>query len=279
MANMGLGRALLELQPCRYGYSQIDFRGPEVDRTAPYIAFLGATETVGPFLTRPFPTLTARLCDLGCANLGIKNAGPDAFLRDPEVLAVARGAEAVVLEVMGAVNLSNAFYKVHPRRNDRFVRAYEPLREIAPRLDLTDVHFTGHLMVQIAAQAPQALRTVQQELQSVWVERMQALIDTLGVPVHLLRLPPPASANIGAFLIEPLMMAAIATEAASITRARPSEAAHAEGTKEMFFSETEAPVAAHLLSAMAHEEIAEALAANIRGDTKKRARAGYGTGP
>jgi len=59
MDEMGLGRTLLDIEPCRYGYSRLTFRGPEPNLDASYIAFLGTTETVGPFLTRPFPTLVS----------------------------------------------------------------------------------------------------------------------------------------------------------------------------------------------------------------------------
>ncbi|MEM1101654.1 MAG: DUF6473 family protein [Pseudomonadota bacterium] len=273
MAELGLGRTLLELQPCRYGYSRIQFRGPEADLDAPYIAFLGATETVGPFLTRPFPALVADKLGFECANLGVKNAGPDVFLNDPEILRVARGAAAVVIEVMGASNLSNAFYKVHPRRNDRFIKAHLPLLSRAPDLDLTEVHFTGHLMQKIAVHAPELIDDVVAELRATWVERMQALVRAVGKPVHLLRFVDGPGAPPTAALVEPMMTAAVASKAMSITRVRPSQAATDSGTSEMFFAAPEAPVAARMLSAEAHREVAEALALSVGGHMKK-ARAG-----
>lgn len=273
MAEMGLGRTLLELQPCRYGYSQLQFRGPEADLDAPYIAFLGSTETVGPFLTKPYPALVAEKLGLGCANLGVKNAGPDVFLNDPEILRVAQGAAAVVIEVMGAANLSNRFYKVHPRRNDRFVRAHRPLLDRAPGIDLTDVHFTGHLMQKLAVHAPELIDDVVAELRKVWVERMQMLVQKVGRPVHLVRFVDGPRAPATAPLIEPMMTAAVSSEAATITRVKPSTEATGSGTSEMFFAAPEGPVAARMLSAAAHREVADALTATL-GSHMKEARAG-----
>ena len=51
-------------------------------------------------------------------------AGTD-DLRDSPALAVAR---LTVLQVTGAQNMSNRFYSVHPRRNDRFLKASPLLR-------------------------------------------------------------------------------------------------------------------------------------------------------
>ena len=56
-------------------------------------------------------------------NLGCLNAGPDVYLNDPEILRIASKADVTVLQVVGAANLTNRFYTVHPRRNDRFLHA------------------------------------------------------------------------------------------------------------------------------------------------------------
>ncbi|MEM1234597.1 MAG: DUF6473 family protein [Pseudomonadota bacterium] len=271
MADMGLGRSLLEIEPCRYGYSQLDCRGPEADLDRPYIAFLGATETVGPFLTRPFPYLVADALGMGCANLGVKNAGPDVFLGDPELLRVAQGAQAVVIEVMTAINLSNAFYKVHPRRNDRVIRSHPALYDLARGLDTTDIHFTGHLLKEVRRLSPEGAQTLVKTVQAAWIERMQSLVMAIGRPVHILRFVTEGAGQ--ARLVEPLMLAALATMAASITRVTPSEAALSEGTEDMFFQPGEQHIAMEMLSATAHQEAAEILVDILAADLET-ARAG-----
>ncbi|MEM9349683.1 MAG: DUF6473 family protein [Pseudomonadota bacterium] len=273
MADMGLGRALLEIEPCSYGYSRLTFRGPAANTSKPYIAFLGASETVGPFLKRPFPQLVAEQLNMGCANLGVKNAGPDVFLNDPDILRVAKGARAVVIEIMGAANLSNAFYKVHPSRNDRFICAHDELYARAPGLDLVDVHFTGHLLKEIKSTASQVLPEVITELQACWVERMQALIAAVEAPVHLVRFVPPDKGDQETGYVETMMVTALARNVASITRVTPSLEARANGTSEMFFAPREAAIALHMHSAATHREAADQICLAIDADIKK-ARAG-----
>jgi hypothetical protein len=46
----------------------------------------------------------------------------------------------------GAQNLSNRLYTVHPRRNDRFLRASGILRTIYRDVDFTEFHFTRHML-------------------------------------------------------------------------------------------------------------------------------------
>ena len=120
--------AALDYFPCHYGRSRNLFRGPRKRMEGDYIAFLGGTDTYGRFVPRPFPALVEDRLGLPCVNFGWMNAGPDAFLNDEAVLAAAQGARAVVLQVPGAQNLTNRYYAVHPRRNDRFVEASAALR-------------------------------------------------------------------------------------------------------------------------------------------------------
>jgi hypothetical protein len=61
------------------------------------------------------------LTGMAGVNLAIPQSGPDAYLADESILNIARGAVACVIELGGVQNCSNAFYKTHPRRNDRFI--------------------------------------------------------------------------------------------------------------------------------------------------------------
>ena len=271
MENIGLGRLLLELEPCQYGYSRQTFRGPAADTEQPYLAFIGTTETVGPFLTRPYPQITSEALSIGCANLGIKNAGPDVFLKDPELLRIAQRADAVVMEVMGATNQSNMFFKVHPRRNDRVIRTHQALHDLVPKLDTTDIHFTGHLMVEIGRHSRQALAEVTAVLREQWVIRMKRLVELIEKPVHLVMLVTDGATH--ARLVEPNMLAALNSHAASVTCFTPSAAAISEGTEEMIFQPQERGAAHEMLSASAHYEAAELLV-EILGSEMQTARAG-----
>ena len=124
------GDGSLDYYPCRYGTSRVLFRGPRRDLDRPYVAMLGSTETYGKFVPEPYPALTEAATGLRVVNLGYVNAGLDLYLKDPEVLDTAARARVTVVQIMGAQNLSNRFYTVHPRRNDRFTGPTPLLRAL-----------------------------------------------------------------------------------------------------------------------------------------------------
>ncbi len=57
--------------------------------TAPYGVVIGGTETYGKFVPDPYPALIEARMGLQMVNLGCLNAGPDVFLNEPEVFAIA----------------------------------------------------------------------------------------------------------------------------------------------------------------------------------------------
>lgn len=186
MAYVFPGERALDYSPCRYGTSRLVFRGPQADLSGDYIAVLGGTETYGKYLPTPFPSLIGPLPGFQIANLGCMNAGPDAFLGDSGVIEIARQARAVVLQVMGAQNLSNRLYMVHPRRNDRFIAARPALRALYPEVDFTEFHFTHHMLASLLALSESRFDLVIEELRTAWVARMRALMSRLPGDVVLL---------------------------------------------------------------------------------------------
>ena len=118
-----LGPRALDYTLCQYGVSRNIFRGPRKSFCKPYIVCLGGSEIFGQSVPAPFPILTERLIGQTVVNLGVTHAGPDLYLKDDAVIDIARKAELCVLQVMGANNMSNPYYKVYPRRNDRFIKA------------------------------------------------------------------------------------------------------------------------------------------------------------
>src|SRR6056297_2682323 len=144
MAYQRMGRRPPDYLPVRYAGSRLVFRGPRRSLAGAYVACLGGTETCGSFVDRPWPALLEQDLGTPCVNLGLPNAGPDVLAGDPGLLRMARRARAVVVQLPCAMNLSNPFYRVHPRRNDRFVAAETPLRDLFPEVDFTEFHFTRH---------------------------------------------------------------------------------------------------------------------------------------
>jgi hypothetical protein len=264
MAYAYAGEGPLDYHPCHYGGSKLIFRGPHRDLSLPYVVALGGTETYGRFIPRPWPDLVEGATGWRMVNLGCVHAGPDAWLCDPAALRVVQGARAAVVQLMGAANLSNRHYGVHPRRNDRFVRAHPPLRSLYPEVDFTHFHFTRHLLTTLRQVSPARFAALADDLRAAWVGRMRALIEAAGVPVVLLwvgRTPPPARAEGGEpFLVDAGMIAALRPLAAGYAEAVLSPAAAAQGLDGMAFAPMERPAAEGLPGPAAHHEIAAALA-------------------
>ncbi|MEO1779366.1 MAG: DUF6473 family protein, partial [Pseudomonadota bacterium] len=141
-----LGPGGLDYLPCRYGTSKILFRGPKRTLDAPYVAFFGGTTTYGKFVETPFPALLEQDLGMTCVNFGCVNAGVDLYAADPVLREAATQARVTVLQVISPRNMSNRFYKVHPRRNDRFIEASPLLRTIYREVDFAEFNFTNHML-------------------------------------------------------------------------------------------------------------------------------------
>jgi hypothetical protein len=183
-----LGPGALDYLPCQYGTSKLTFRGPQRELKDPYVAFLGGTQTFGKFIERPYPLRVEHLTGVTSVNFGQMNAGLDVFASDPVVLGAARGARITVLEVLGAGNLSNRLYSVHPRRNDRFLRTTPDLEKLYPEVDFSQFNFTQHVLSDLHQRDSHRFATVRRSLQRSWLRRMRQLIATLGGQVVLLRI-------------------------------------------------------------------------------------------
>ncbi|WP_054300760.1 DUF6473 family protein [Gemmobacter sp. LW-1] len=267
MSFTGPGAGAPDYAPCRYGASKLSFRGPAARLDQPYWAMLGGTMTYGKFVEHAYPALVARATGHAVVNLGIPNAGVDAYLGDPEVLAIAAGAEAVVLQIPGAQNLSNRYYRVHPRRNDRFLTARPLLRMLFREVDFTEFNFTRHMLTELRRVSPLRFERVADELRAAWLERMQALIEVLAVPVTLLwageNPPPVGGVDMAAdpLLVTRAMVDALRPAAAAYVEVIISAEARAQGTEGMLFSALDLPAARLLPGPAAHAEVAAHLAA------------------
>lgn len=253
---------------CSYEGSRLRVRGPLRDLGKPYLSFLGGTEVFGRFVERPFVQATEAQIGLPCINLGASNAGIDAFARDDALLEIAEGADLTVLQVMGAQNLTNAFYKVHPRRNDRFLRPYDALVHLYPEVDFTEFHFNKHLLVTLRDIAADRYERVCADLQETWVTRMSRVISRLGGRVVLLWLrygPQPGDA-LGAAptLVSEQMVEVLRPRVAGVVEVHVRTAAEAQDMPGMIFGPLELPTAQLMIGPREHERIADELAARLQ---------------
>ncbi len=164
---------------CEYGECRIAFRGPASPIDEPFVAVIGASEVRGDADAAPFTERLAALTGRTVVNFGVANAGIDVFVRDPAFAAVASRADVVVMEAMGAHNLSNRFYTVHPRRNDRFIKASKRLGALYPDVDFTNFTFTRHMLTTLRARCERRFESVMQELERAWMARMRLFLRSL----------------------------------------------------------------------------------------------------
>ncbi|SHG81287.1 DUF6473 family protein [Cognatishimia maritima] len=266
------GQRPLDYCPCRYGSTRVDFRGPKKSLNGRYIAFLGGSETYGKYIRQPFSALVEESIGLPCPNFGLMNAGVDVFLNEPEILAYAGRAEVTVLQVVGAQNMSNRFYSVHPRRNDRFVKASDLMQSVFHDIDFSEFNFTRHMLQELSVRAEDRFAFVREELRNAWCARMQRLLDR--IPGHKILLwfannPPPRRTQRSALGKEPLfvdhkMIDGLRPFVSSIVNVQLSKAARTAGTKGMVFRDLDEPAAKLMPGPRAHAEVAAALVDEIR---------------
>ncbi|MEO8243258.1 MAG: DUF6473 family protein [bacterium] len=267
MAYAFSGEGALDYFPCNYGASRLLFRGPRRSLDRPYIAFLGGTETYGKYVPDPFPDLVEGEIGFGAVNLGCVNAGPDVYLNEPGVIEIASGAEAVVLQVVGATNLSNRYYTVHPRRNDRFIAATPMLKSLYRDVDFTDFHFTRHMLGSLETVSKERFELLISELRRAWVQRMQDLLARLPKRTVLLWMaddvPPPAGQRRkltrDPMFVDRDMIDELRPQAMAYVESVASEASRTTSLDGMAFAALEALAAGALPGPSVHREVANQL--------------------
>jgi len=266
------GHEASEESPARYGTSKLTFRGPARDLSGAYVACLGGTETRGNFIDRPWPALLEDGIGLPCVNFGWPNAGPDVILNDAGLLALATAARAVVLQTLPAMNLSNPYYTVHPRRNDRFLCGTPLLRRLYPEVDFTEFHFTRHMMRRLSRLCPARFAELRQALQEVWVTRMRGVLTRIEPPVVLLWLAdhPPGDGTGSADLcddpafVSRAMMQAIAPGTARVVEVVTRPEVRTQARRRTAMSRIEQSAASQLPGSQAHDAAANALLPALR---------------
>lgn len=267
-------RGAMSYARCRYGDSRLPFRGPRRALDGDYVAFIGGTDTFGKFIDRPFAAQIEDVVGMPCVNLGLVNGGIDAFRKDRVVMETCKAARMVVVQVMGAQNLSNRFYTVHPRRNDRFLGASSVLQTLYPEVDFADYNFTRHMLGDLLAIDPGRFPIVRAEVQAAWTARMSGFIADLDVPVLLLWFADHAPEETSEareidmredpLFVDRRMMDSLATVASNVVEVCPPASVLAEGTRGMSFAESERQAAAELLGLGAHAQATAALTGPIR---------------
>ena len=234
------------------------FRGSIEALPPQFIAFLGGSEVCGRFVTYPFPDRIEQAFGFKTLNLGWSNAGLDAVLQDLAVIDLAKDAVLTVVQVLESPNLSNAFYKVHPRRNDRLTRICPALHDLYPEVDFTDVSFTGHLLRRLHGDQDPRFDQVIDALRRAWSSRMADLMASLSPPVLVVWLRREDQEL--SFLDRELVAAATDRAAALIEIPVCDAGGDLEG---MIFTARDLPIASRSLNVATHLRIANRLMPEI----------------
>ena len=259
------GPTPLDYFSCHYGKSKAIFRGPRASLDRPYCALLGGSEFYGKFVERPVNVVLSEKTRNNFVNFGQMNCGLDTLIYDTALHDIINAAGLTLLQVLPAHTLSNRFYKVHPRRNDRFLKPTEMLRALYPHVDFTDFHFARHMLLTLQRISPEKFLLVVDELRAVWVARMRLLLKKIKNPtivVHISDSSPDVLDNgLGEapLFVDNEMVKSVSQEACDLVHYDMSETRYNTGVTGMRYALSEAQMAAELMPPACHEELAEAL--------------------
>ena len=267
MAYERLGGRTLDYFPCRYGGSRLIFRGPERRLAENYMAIVGGTEVFGKFMEEPFPETMELLTGRQVINLGCVNAGLEAFETDRDVFEICSNACSTVIQLTSASTLSNRYYHVHRRRNDRFIRATDELQELFPEVDFSEIHFVGHLLSTLTSISPDRFDRVRRELRAEWTRRMELFVQMLPGRVVLLWMGEHGSDKapgcgldwLGPHFVNREMLEPILENGTEFVEIVATAEEIDAGRARMIFECYEEPAANCLLGPVVHQEVARRL--------------------
>lgn len=256
----------LNYYPCRYDASRTVFRGPRVALDGPFTAVLGGSEVYGKYVEDPFTDQLAERTGRRVVNLGVMNGGLDVFVQDEALVRLASRAEVAVIQVMGAHNLSNRYYSVHPRRNDRFLKQSRLMNALFEDVDFSDFAFTRHMLTTLRKLSPDRFREIEAELSVAWVARMRLLLSRLPGRRILLWVETGQDHGLGPEppFVTLEMVQALEQSIDGVTRIDVSDTFGEAHLPEMTFPETGRTAALHALTPAGHVRVAEALARTVR---------------
>lgn len=161
-------------------------RGPPPPSLAPgsYVACVGAAQTFGCFVARPWPTLLGEQLGVPVLNLGVAGAGP-ALFRQPQFQALLAGARLVVFQVLSGRSADNSQFTSGGRER---LRRSSDGRELGAdaawshllHRDLSGLHSPlrrGLTNRWRACFGRQEVKALVRETQADWVANFQALLD------------------------------------------------------------------------------------------------------
>ncbi len=203
-------------------------------------------------------------------NFGCLFSGVDALCHDNGLRDMLNGADLCVVQAPGLLGQSNHFYRVHPRRNDRFLAPTEDLIRLFPEIDFTEVHFVRHLMTSLNKLRDSRLEVVLDELRRNWLRQVVGFLQDLETPVIFLRLQVIRKAlgeqpsDIADVEITDQMIKSVGQFCNDIVDVNTQVCGQSDEIEDMLFGTLQQPMAEHMIGPAAHRSIAGALMGPIR---------------
>ena len=162
-------------------------RGPAVDieNQSDYFTCIGAAQTLGVYVSTPFPELLTQQLGMTSWNLGIGGASPYFLLRHPEVFKYINKGKFGILQVMTA----------RDEPNERFEPT--PVASIMKDLKRGDIVGSGDAWQRVMNEEPENAAQYVAQSRANWEKHMAELISKITVPIiHFWFSPKPLDSKI-----------------------------------------------------------------------------------
>ncbi|MEM0908384.1 MAG: DUF6473 family protein [Pseudomonadota bacterium] len=170
---------LLDYGDAEFGVFRQSFRKPPVTPASQYISFIGAAQTYGRYVAKPFPELIEERLDIPCFNLGTGGAGPAQFINDTEVLRAINASELCVIQVMSGRSVNSRYFSIRAVRNAQVKDISPAILSGCPELKDRQITFAHDLLHLVSLENPTLYNAVVEDLRYRWVETYKRLLSVI----------------------------------------------------------------------------------------------------
>jgi hypothetical protein len=157
------------------GVPGLQFRGPALDpdRTADFFSCIGAAQTMGIYIQKPFPQLLSQALGMPSLNLAMGAAWPGFFADRDDLIAQVNKGRFLILQVMSARGEPSSRYEA--------TGAVEMLRD----RKTSEVLHTGEAWRRVKLGSTEEIQQYLKEIRASWVDNYRHLLSKIKVPVIL----------------------------------------------------------------------------------------------
>jgi hypothetical protein len=151
-------------------------RGPRPEGGRPRVAILGAGQSLGVLVRRPFADMMREAYGVDVLNLSVGGSAPRLYLNNPVAFEHVNAARACIVQVLSARSTDCSYFQTRDGKN--MMRPRGSTLPYVPGDTAWDAMFRN--------EPPRVAALVVAELQRNWVDEMIAVLDRITVPKVLL---------------------------------------------------------------------------------------------